>query len=355
MLELQLQYDQTAERVTVEMKALSEAWCENPGLTLNRLRQRRDTKAMLFQAFQARRSGELRLARRLLQGIEAASAGPHELEIMDLMVVPEYVQEAFELVKMDDVAQEARRLIVADFEASSQVRSNAWAAGVDRKLRGWFAEAAGRTIEEGPPPASGPQPGLEPRLLSASDLELAAWFVRFAGYRNADDVDEHGWTPLHHAMQSTVHWDEGHRVCRGLMQMMDPARLGAKTTGGRIVSWTALHMCANGSDCQLQRAALCQLLLQRGVDIDPLDEQGRSPFLICCGTGAVDTAKALSQGGADVRLASYDGRNAANRAKESSGEMSRCDVVIVIFFGAGFDFRGQLSHFIGLWLVSYDD
>jgi hypothetical protein len=274
---------------------------------------------MLFGAFETRRRKELIAARRLVEVVKALSQGPHGAELADILVLPDYVEDAVDQVAKQEMIEEQKRMAKEDAEA----RSTACACGVDVKLRSWFAEAAGRTLADGPPPAGCDQPGLEPKIAAGSDLEIAAWFSRFAGFESVNDVDDNGWTPLHHAMQSTVHWVEGHRVCRGLMQMMDVARLGAKTTGGRMVGWTVVHMAANGSDCQLQRANLLQELLQRGVDPEVLDEKGRTPFLVCAGSGAVDTARVLSQAGVNVHAVAADGRNAADRCLQSSGEMKR--------------------------------
>ena len=74
------------------------------------------------------------------------------------------------------------------------------------------------------------------------DVAWARWWLELGGFSSAEEVDADGWTPLHHALQSTVHWDMGHHVVRGLIAMMSRWWLRAKTTGGHMPSWTALHM-----------------------------------------------------------------------------------------------------------------
>ena len=82
-------------------------------------------------------------------------------------------------------------------------------------------------------------------------------------------------------------------------------------------------MCANGSDVGHDRAHMVTLLLEGKAEVDARDEKGRTPFLLAAGTGVVDVAEALMQGGADVFVEDPDGRNAMDRAQGSSGQMKR--------------------------------
>jgi hypothetical protein len=125
-------------------------------------------------------------------------------------------------------------------------------------------------------------------------------------------------------MQATVYWSQAHKVVRGLVPMMYKNRLEAKTTGGRPKGWTALHMAANGSDREMVRSQLCELLLQHGVDVDVPDDQGRTPLHLAAGTGVVDTAKVLVAAGADVEHLDFKGRNCLDKCHGSSGTMRKC-------------------------------
>ena len=62
-------------------------------------------------------------------------------------------------------------------------------------------------------------------------------------------------------------------------------------------------------------------LAQAANEVDPFDDQGRTPLMHAVGTGLLDVAKALVQAGADPNLLSHDGRNIADRCKGSSGMM----------------------------------
>ena len=96
-----------------------------------------------------------------------------------------------------------------------------------------------------------------------TDRAFAGEFLRTGGYSSPEQTDHNGWTALHHAMQATVHWDLGARVCRGLIAMMSRAGLRAKTWGGRPSGYSVLHMASNGSDVLLQRMDIVRLLLDR--------------------------------------------------------------------------------------------
>ena len=189
--------------------------------------------------------------------------------------------------------------------------------------RRFFAEAAGRSIDDGPPGASSRQPILARNMREWSASQWADWWVQLGRYGGALDVDENGWMPLHHAIQAMVHWEWAYKVVIGLIRRMDTEGLRTKTTGGRPAGWSALHMCANGSDVGHDRAHMVTLLLEGKAEVDARDEKGRTPFHLAAGTGMVDVAEALMRGGADVFLKDPEGRNAMDRARGSSSQMKR--------------------------------
>ena len=73
-------------------------------------------------------------------------------------------------------------------------------------------------------------------------------------------VDADGWTPLLHAIKSTVYWSHAHHVVKGLIPLTGEYYIRAKTTGGQPTHWQALNLCANGSDRTYRRAELCEHL-----------------------------------------------------------------------------------------------
>ena len=105
--------------------------------------------------------------------------------------------------------------------------------------------------------------------------------------------------------------------------MMSDARLRAKATGGRLKGYSVLHMACNGSDRAFQRASLVELLIERGLDLETKNGKGLTPWLLATGSGVVDVAQALSNGGCDVEAVDQNGKNAADRCPGSSSQMSR--------------------------------
>ena len=211
--------------------------------------------------------------------------------------------------------------------AWSQEDANRWyASRADQRYREWFAKASGRPAHRGHVGASEPiYPELPAGWRNMSNVAFAYQFLQLGGYSRAMQTDEQGWTALHYACQATVFWDIAHRVCYGLIEMMDATSRGlnATTWGGRPIGYSALHFAANGSDSSLERGNLVRRLIAAEADVDARDAKGRTPFLHACGTGVVDVAQALSQAGCDIHVCSWDGRNGADRCQYSSGSMLR--------------------------------
>ena len=190
--------------------------------------------------------------------------------------------KAMELVELADYTEEVIRRITenAEEQASSQAAGVVARQDAGFNYRQLFAEASGRSIADGAPGAHSAQPVLPESLASSTvtDADFVSWWCKFGGFRGAQELDEFGWTPLHHAMQATVHWEHAARVCRGLIMQMTPEWLEVKTLGGRPAGWSALHMCCNGSDRLLQRAPLAAMLIQGNADVECEDPNGRTPF-----------------------------------------------------------------------------
>ena len=201
------------------------------------------------------------------------------------------------------------------------MQANQNGLGADFTYRDWFAQAAGRQVQDGPPSVGMQQPELPEGLPHMTDLGWALGWLRRGGYRDAQQQDEHGWTALHHAIQATAHLEIAACVCRGLIEMMSPTGLRAKTWGGRPRGYSVLHMAANGSDLRFERANLVRLLIEKDADMEAVDDEGRTLFLLACGTGVVDVAQALSQAGCSVWAMSTDGRNAVDHCRSNSGIM----------------------------------
>lgn len=112
------------------------------------------------------------------------------------------------------------------------------------------------------------------------------------------DVDNRiGYTPLMEAAR------EGHAeaLARLLHAGADPMHRGNDLGMGM----TALHLAADRN-----QAVIARTLLDRGVPVDVGNTQGTTPLLWALGEGALDTAVALLDAGADPRVEDENGNSA---------------------------------------------
>ena len=109
-----------------------------------------------------------------------------------------------------------------------------------------------------------------------------------------------------------------------LIEMASPARLQAKTFGGRAVGYTALHFAASGSDCTHRSAHVCQVLIGKRLDVNARTPSGNTPLLLVAGTGVVDVAKVLVELRADISATANNGKNCMDKRLGTSGSMTAC-------------------------------
>ena len=190
-----------------------------------------------------------------------------------------------------------------------------------------FCKGTGRTPADGPLGAWFLEPALEAGQGYWTDDQWASYFLSIGGFEPSQDGpatrDGDGWLPLHHAIQATVYWSQGIRVCRGLINRMSSDRLRAKTTGGRPAGYTALHLACNGSDRLFERHIIVDMLLKRQAEVNARDDGGRTPLHHAAGTGVVEQAKLLVAARADLNAVDNAGKNAIDKSWGSSGSMTK--------------------------------
>ena len=189
----------------------------------------------------------------------------------------------------------------------------------------FFNEAAGRPADAGPPGATCEQPQLEEFV---DNDQMVKWWLDLGGYTTICQVDENGWTPLHHCVEAMVHWDQAWKIAIALIDGMAASQDGekwlrAKTQKGQPPHRAALHMLACNSDRTLKKADIAHMLARKANEVDPTDDQGRTPLMHAVVAGLLDVAQALVKAGADPHLVSNDGRNIADRCTGSSGWVSK--------------------------------
>ena len=186
----------------------------------------------------------------------------------------------------------------------------------------FFNAAAGRGEDDGPPGATCEQPKIDGSW-QWSDDEWLAWWLDLGGFGSCNQQDDNGWTPLHHCVEAMVHWDQAWKIGVTLIDKMEVQWLRAKTERGQPPPphRTALHMMSCNSDRAVRKPELVVLLANKLGDVDPTDDQGRTPLMHAVGTGLLNVAKALVDARADPFKRSDDGRTLANRCAASSGSV----------------------------------
>ena len=102
------------------------------------------------------------------------------------------------------------------------------------------------------------------------------------------------------------------------------------TGGGRPSGYTCLHLASNNSDRIFEKKFLVQTLLDRHVDINARDTAGgRTALMFAAGTGQVDVAKVLVEARADIHIVDSYGKNALEKAIQTSGQLARHSVKFV--------------------------
>ena len=64
----------------------------------------------------------------------------------------------------------------------------------------------------------------------------------------ADELDDHGWYPLHHAVDATSYSWRALEAAKALLRITPQAVLNSATTGSQPSGYTCLHVACEGSD-----------------------------------------------------------------------------------------------------------
>ena len=103
-----------------------------------------------------------------------------------------------------------------------------------------------------------------------SSQEWADWWLRIGGFRDANDRDANGWTPLHHAIDSMTF--SGWRAYQAALALIQQTRdIDAATTSTQPPGYTALHFAADGSDHGFHLAQIVTALVERRANLEALD------------------------------------------------------------------------------------
>ena len=268
---------------------------------------------------------ELSLAKKIRQHLDQFEGYQKALDAVQLS---EFTQVALARLRAKEDAEESNQEIAHDSGPAAASGQGDGDHDAKQNYQAYFFAGSDRTSKDGSFGASYSEPPCKPEQVFWTDDQWAKHFLMVGGFESsvagAEAEDKDGWLALHHCIQATVHWSYGIAACRGLIEMMSPDRLRAKTRAGRPPGYTALHLAANGSDKIFGRASLVKRLLERGAEVNATDDQLRTPLLLAAGTGVVDAARELIEGRADLAARDINGKNAMDKCIRSSGRMSEC-------------------------------
>lgn len=129
------------------------------------------------------------------------------------------------------------------------------------------------------------------------DPEITAMLV--AAGANKDAVNSYGNSALHIAC-SLGNTKVG----------IELVKVGASVTLQNHKGSTALHLLGYSDSTDPSITSLAQEMIQAGSDVNALDHEGRSPYLVCCTSGRVDVMKALIRAGAKTDIKDKAGMTA---------------------------------------------
>jgi len=145
-----------------------------------------------------------------------------------------------------------------------------------------------------------------------------SWWLALGGFASCNEVDDNGWTPLMHSIDSMTF---SKRACISTMQLVlgtSPAFIKCVTTGSQPTMWTALHFACDGSDVLFKKAELVTMLIEKNADIEARDSKGNTPLLIAAGSGLTDVCLVLLNAGADRTAININGHGALFKGAKSS-------------------------------------
>ena len=111
---------------------------------------------------------------------------------------------------------------------------------------------------------------------------------------------------------------------KALAAVTDVHIINTRTIQGPHIpgGYTCLHLACSGSDKNIERKSLVEMLIHYRADVHSRDDNGNTPFLLACGTGITDVMKVLREAGSDILATKVGGAGAMHKALGCSSHMS---------------------------------
>ena len=135
------------------------------------------------------------------------------------------------------------------------------------------------------------------------------------------DLDADGWSPLHHACDTSSYSIRALKAARELIPMTDASIINKRTTGRRPTGYTTLHLVCDSSDKAYGRHGLVEDLVSSRAELEATDPRGNTALLLAAGVGVTDVVGALLTAGAEVGAINLNGMGAKQKALGHSSDV----------------------------------
>jgi len=142
--------------------------------------------------------------------------------------------------------------------------------------------------------------------------EWVPWWCELGSFQDPNSMDDLGWLPLHHALDSMTFSERAFYAAERLIEQTD--NINAATLApsqqdkGYPSGYTPLHFACDGSDKGYFKARIVGQLLDYGADPNAKDAKDNTPLHKACGSGLSDVAELLCARGADATALNKDGK-----------------------------------------------
>jgi ankyrin repeat protein len=150
------------------------------------------------------------------------------------------------------------------------------------------------------------KPGADDLILMAARGEEVAVIKLLSDGVPVDATNE-----VNHTALKAAAWNGQFEMIRLLIER------GANVRHRNAHGFTALHCAVGSPACDQQRQARCvQLLLERGAEVDAIDNSGGTTLMSAAWFGALPSVELLLRAGADATIKDQEGRTARDLAEQ---------------------------------------